>query len=633
MNPSGEWDEADGGQGPVTEDEWNHFLSICGGLVYRGTTAEKFLDWAANSGPYILPGMAAAVDNPADVPKMLRSLAVQVWNQFPIPAHHWQPLPVKRPGRNEPCWCGSGQKFKHCCESLASHPFPPLNMLRFVLDACPATRLADVAKNGHPSLDAVADTAHQWCDEGQSKRAVALLEPFFAAPKPLGAKLELLFDELMTALMDEGRDKRREHWITEVLARGDNAMKSTALQRRASMRSDQGRYAQAWADFAQAQHINPNDPALSMLEVTLLLAEKQMERAAERAGWWAQHLSKLRDPAYADLVAHLQAFAREPTDAMFSMARNLVPGVDRLADLLRQAPPPSPMHTLHIDSHEPDPEEAGLAPMAQLEAVAALQALEAQWCGVFEQAKPSLVSVQNGAPEVWDEAEAWLDLLQREPALWNSFEVLDDLVMAADALHITGVVERLLVPLAERAAELLRLLLEAQPTPVRVPWVMMENRPALRPIAHLAYVCKAADKWDRFMELARWLVQELNPGDNHGLRWDLSYALMRHGRDQDALALDRFFPDDSSPTLDLNRVLAHYRLGDLAQAQVDLRQARLDHSKVMAMLLKPNPKPVKPDAWGVAVGGAFEAWLYVEPHQPLWEQSGALAWAKLALKK
>lgn len=153
-----------------------------------------------------------------------------------------------------------------------------------------------------------------------------------------------------------------------------------------------------------------------MLEVTLLMAENQMKLAAERAAWWAQHLGKLRDPAYASLVAHLHAFAREPTAAMFGLACDLIPGVDRLADLLRQA------------------------------------------------------------------------------------------------------------PLAERAAELLRLLLEAQTTPLPVPWGIMDNRPVLRPIAHLAYVCKEAGKWDRFMELARWLVLELNPNDNHGLRWDLSYA-------------------------------------------------------------------------------------------------------------
>ncbi|HHS97083.1 MAG TPA: hypothetical protein ENK08_04175 [Chloroflexi bacterium] len=24
------------------------------------------------------------------------------------------PPPAKRPGRNDPCWCGSGKKYKHC---------------------------------------------------------------------------------------------------------------------------------------------------------------------------------------------------------------------------------------------------------------------------------------------------------------------------------------------------------------------------------------------------------------------------------------------------------------------------------------------------------------------------------------
>lgn len=126
------------------------------------------------------------------------------------------------------------------------------------------------------------------------------------------------------------------------------------------------------------------------------------------------------------------------------------------------------------------------------------------------------------------------------------------------------------------------------------------------------------------MQLASWLVFELNPNDNHGLRWDLSQAYMLHGRDNDALKLNQLYPHDSSPVLDMNRVLAYYRLGDLAQAKEALIKARLDHPKVIAMLLKPRPKPVKPDEWGVTVGGAYEAWLYVQPHHPLWLACGAL---------
>lgn len=27
-------------------------------------------------------------------------------------------VPAQRPGRNEPCWCGSGKKYKKCCMVL-----------------------------------------------------------------------------------------------------------------------------------------------------------------------------------------------------------------------------------------------------------------------------------------------------------------------------------------------------------------------------------------------------------------------------------------------------------------------------------------------------------------------------------
>ena len=27
-------------------------------------------------------------------------------------------IPEKKMGRNEPCYCGSGKKFKHCCGAL-----------------------------------------------------------------------------------------------------------------------------------------------------------------------------------------------------------------------------------------------------------------------------------------------------------------------------------------------------------------------------------------------------------------------------------------------------------------------------------------------------------------------------------
>ena len=93
------------------------------------------------------------------------------------------------------------------------------------------------------------------------------------------------------------------------------------------------------------------------------------------------------------------------------------------------------------------------------------------------------------------------------------------------------------------------------------------------------------------------------------------------------------YPDDASPTLALNEVLAHLRLGQLDVAAQKLKVAKTICPKALTMLLKPNPKAVKPDVWGVAIGGAFEAWLYVKPHQSLWQEAQALDWARGVLKK
>ena len=38
----------------------------------------------------------------------------------------------KLPGRNEPCLCGSGKKFKACCIALKDAPLPPADALLFI---------------------------------------------------------------------------------------------------------------------------------------------------------------------------------------------------------------------------------------------------------------------------------------------------------------------------------------------------------------------------------------------------------------------------------------------------------------------------------------------------------------------
>ena len=246
-----------------------------------------------------------------------------------------------------------------------------------------------------------------------------------------------------------------------------------------------------------------------------------------------------------------------------------------------------------------------------------------------------MTTLQNGAREVWDNATDWLNLLQKNPSLWFSFAVLDDLVMAVDSIARSTDAQRLLAPLAERAAEQLRITLASKASGlIECHWGVWPNRPALRPVAHLASICKEAGNWQRFIELARWLVFDLNPNDNHGLRGDLSSAYVRFERWSDVLVLDRRYNNDMNPPLQLNVLLATFVLGESTAAQQKLKRAAEVHPIALKMLLEPAPKPVMPDiGYRIAKDGNYEDWLYVQEMRPFWDQHKALAWAREVLAK
>ncbi len=620
---------------PDFEQQLQNFLQLAGRKAYADVSLPEFTQWVRTAVPVIFPALISQIpDDPKEINGFLRMAASNLYADFPLPSRQLQPTGKVKQGRNDPCGCGSGQKYKNCCGSMAMPPlFGQLNLLRFVLDAYPKTRLADVAAS-LAQVEAVADTAYQWMQEDEAARAAALLEPFFASGGPLTARLAPLFNLLMDAWLGLGKRGKREKLLETILQRGDRLLRCDALQRRTTMLADRGEHAAAWRCFKQASELNPNDPALSFLEVTTLLSEGRTTEAQARAQWWAAFLAKQRDPSLAELVEHLRGMAHDVHGGMVNVSLKGNADGQRLYDLFQSAPPPTLRHRFDVFEEASDDQALHFVADA-LVPDAALAKLEARWRKCFRQTKPSLTGLQHDDPTVWDNAPAWLDLLQQNPALWFSFDVLDDLVMAVDTISLAGVQERLLVPMAERAAEQLRLTLEsAKQQPVQCPWALLQHRPVLRPVAHLAFICNNAGLHDmrkalRFVELAHWMVFELNPNDNHGLRDDLSCALMQFERWGDAVALQGRYPDDIVPTLRLNALLARFILGRADDLVQDLVQATKDFPNAIKALLAATPKPIKPDGgYGIEVGGKYEAWLYVEKMRALWDKHLALDWAR-----
>jgi tetratricopeptide (TPR) repeat protein len=540
---------------------------------------------------------------------------------MPQPAARFRPLKLPVPGRNEPCLCGSGLKYKHCCQSLAGAlDFSTFNLLRYVLDNVSQKQFSALPQS-HVDPLAVCDTAEQWQDEGMTNRAVKLLEPWFAKSTALSGKLDPLFDELMNCYLELRNSRKRDRLVAHVIEHGDKALRAAALQRRSTMLADQGDMVEAWNVFSQAQRMDPDNPSLAPLELTLLMSQGDADRARERARFWLARLERMRDPGLAQLINFVRSVGDDPRAAMASVERAQVPGINELEELVCAAPTVE-VHYVMQDQGEGE---------RVLQPTAALHTVEQRWYETFPQMKPSLTATQNFNDEMWNEPEAWLDFLARNPLAWQSFEVLDDLVLAVDALQIIAVSATVLEPLLARGVALVKenLGTVAHDGDGILSWGWMENRSALRLLAHKAY--RAFDDQshgvtsDDFIEHAEMLLA-LNPNDNHCIREPLSFAYLERGWAQKVVALtDRYPGDFCGPAL--NRILALVRVGREADARDELSVAAEQHEIALKMLLAKNPRPPKADNdVGITIGGREEAWMYRTSARALWERDGALDW-------
>ena len=607
------------------EDELFLLFETSAKVLARSGDPSGFLDWIAKHGPSLAPGQARLIDpRTGPVGNAFRVMGVAIYNAMPLPYAGFQARRLPTPGRNEPCVCGSGRKYKHCCLPLAGLlDLGRYNMLRHVLDTLPKKTFAELPASRVDAF-AVCETARQWHEEGDTERAVALLEPWFAGDAPLAAKVEPLFDQLMDCYLALGKERRRARLLAAALARGDRILRTAALQRRTTMLADKGDTDGAWESFLEAQREDPDNPNHGSLEVTLLVSRGETGRARERARFWIARMERMRDPELADVIAFLRTVAADPHGAMAGIDRQRNPGLDRLAELFSATPAPQ-LHYAAIDRGE-----AGRV----LQPDQALGKIEARWREVFEQVKPGLTGTQHDFTGMWNHPRPWLDLLERNPLAWQSLDVIDDLAMAVEALQPIGADATLLEPLLARGVALLEANLNAAPSGNGTfQWDWMENRPALRMLAHLAY--RAFDAMDsggpceRAIALGERMLA-FNPNDNHFAREPLTRAYLKSGRTQAALDLGDRYPDDfCGPTL--NRILALVRLGRRGDALARLSDVAKDHRVAVDVLLADNPKPPKPDGGaGITVGGKEEAWEYRATHRALWERDGALDWLRAA---
>ena len=289
---------------------------------------------------------AGGVPKEAQQPEMQRSMAtavaLEIWNVTPVPENRFRPRKQPKPERNAPCLCGSGKKFKHCCAAVDG---PELGiseelMLSKVLSTFSRKRLLEL-----PLLElsphALAALAHDWLEHGRPKDAVAVLEKLFAHLPELDERAEWAADVLLNAYMEVNAPRKKQKFIEALKAAPDKMLASTGWQRQTVVLSDRGEYAKAWEAFREAQRLTPNEPALSHLEVLVLVSEGRRTEAQARAKFWAARLSRDQQYDHSDLIKLLHDLA---DDGDASLLRTLPLGrgpLPTLAEIIAHWPEPA----------------------------------------------------------------------------------------------------------------------------------------------------------------------------------------------------------------------------------------------------------------------------------------------------
>jgi len=614
-----------------------------------GVELERFLIWARDAIPAYL---GIDEDLSADEERRLSTLlGIAIWNAAPRREHQWQTAPLPPPTATEPCPCGSGLRYRDCCEPFGPMPELPEELVWDVLlDLLSEAELQQALRAQAVPQSLLAKVAETWLDQDRPGRAVSLLEPLFAGDlQALDERFEPALDILCDAYDQLDHWKKKQAFLLRVTEAGSRVLKAAAWQRFSTMFIDEGEFDYAHEAFAQAQRQAPDSPGTALLELTLLAAQYRDDHARARAEFWRH---KLIRAGYGDagIIAFLDQAAVDPQEALAAShaaaldpmlldlgewvqglaARDPLPHRIELLPMPRE-PAAEAQLSLFTDVELPLPlDHALFGEVGALHATQGVRRVERAWHRVFGASKPystQLTAADDGA--VWED-DRWLQLLRDEALAGDSLDILDDIATALydrPESSLPWIAHKLLGPLLARAERIIALSRE-QMGVKELPWSSEFNRPALRLLFRLyLYRVETGETAAAASVLEQLLA--LNPRDNHGARAELMNHYLRHHQDEQALALAQRFPTDVLADLAYGEVLALYRLGRQEHAARALSEAIVRLPRIPRFLLRKRVKRPPLSATGFNAGGDDQAWLYREAMRDVWEaEPGLLAWMR-----
>ncbi len=489
------------------------------GIALRAADPTDFLRWMRGSLlTYATPGSPIR-RNPNLARALAFALTRAIWNALPSSASGIKPPALREPGPQDSCPCGSGVALESCCRELPEVPILTAEALWPYVLACLAESDRETLLRGSRiSHRALIEFAAHLLESDRHGEVVTALEPRLRAPQlhndeDTAILLDLLCEAYGASASGVQRSLKLLEWLTENAPR--SPLRAEVWQRLTSIYMDRGDPQLAATAFRHAQKDNPRGEALCVLEVELLVAQRQPEIARKRAAFWLQQLEAAGVTAEDPRLDFLRRVAREPLSN-----REPAPALQQEAQPLRR-------WLLGVAPREPSLYAlARVDDSAWLVAPPALLQLEQQWHAVFPLPKPTALHDQLFAgSDVWSEdvQTCWCQFLQGHPESFDSIDILDDLATAVGRHSGARRLEHpLLVPLLRRNEAILERVC-ARLGKNRLPWSRVQNRAGLRGLIRLLQLQLGRSDRAGAEALADKLLR-LNPEDPHGVRGMMAQA-------------------------------------------------------------------------------------------------------------
>lgn len=272
--------------------------------------------------------------------EMAKGLLRPIWNATPLPGNQFRPRPLPKPKRNEICYCGSGKKFKRCCQDVVEAPELPAEYIwHLALQHLDMEVVQDAIRKKWIPPQALILLQDHYLDEGKPKNAIQVLEPvFFPDILHTDEAACRLFDELVNLYEELGYTKKKAALLKHILEHAPRSpLRCDVLLQQATIFMDRKDPEAAWISFQQALRENPDALTLGVTEIHLLVAEGNTQKAKDRARFWLAKHSK--DPRLqgAELLEYLRKCAEDPQGALSDITLKHADIPEGFTSMLQQA--------------------------------------------------------------------------------------------------------------------------------------------------------------------------------------------------------------------------------------------------------------------------------------------------------